>query len=433
MAKNKPSRIVSKKHVARLERERRQVAIITYTTIAIVSIVILLIAYGILNITVLQARQPVLEVNGDTIGTGEFQLRVRIYRQRKIGEYMQYDYFANAFGMDMSQQLQQIQLELMSTTAVGQSVLDGLIDILLIRQYAEANGIVISEEAIQREIEAQLGYFPLGTSTPEPTATIFSYPTFSATQQFLITPALTATPFPTLTSAPTVTQDPNIPTSTPMPTATPYTLEAFETEYADTLDNFREIGMDEEDFRQFFITDRLMREAVMTATTADMEPFAEQVWARHILVGDETVAQDLYQQLLDGADFGSLAVANSLDTGSGANGGDLGWFGRGQMIPEFETVAFSLEVGEISQPVQSQYGWHIVQVIGHEDRPLTADEFNQQRELRFQQWLGEQRAAAQIDTYDDRWKDRVPTEPDLQEAILSLQQQQAELQQTAQP
>lgn len=72
--------------------------------------------------------------------------------------------------------------------------------------------------------------------------------------------------------------------------------------------------------------------------------------------------QKMYKDILDGADFAELAKANSQDPGSGKNGGDLGWFTRGRMVPQFEETAFKTPVGQLAEPVLSQFGWHIIQV-----------------------------------------------------------------------
>lgn len=83
--------------------------------------------------------------------------------------------------------------------------------------------------------------------------------------------------------------------------------------------------------------------------------------ASHILVATEEEAQSLIDQLNDGADF--VALAQEFSTGpSGPNGGALGWFGTGMMVPEFETAVAGLEAGEISAPVQTQFGWHVVKL-----------------------------------------------------------------------
>ncbi|RLJ85248.1 peptidylprolyl isomerase [Planococcus citreus] len=84
--------------------------------------------------------------------------------------------------------------------------------------------------------------------------------------------------------------------------------------------------------------------------------------ARHILVADEETANEVKTKLDDGGDFAELAEEYSTDPGSAANGGSLDWFGTGAMVPEFEDAAYSLEVDEISEPVQSQHGFHIIQV-----------------------------------------------------------------------
>ncbi|WP_445490639.1 foldase protein PrsA [Niallia sp. 03133] len=94
---------------------------------------------------------------------------------------------------------------------------------------------------------------------------------------------------------------------------------------------------------------------------------AEQVEASHILVKDEKTAHEIKKKLDDGADFADLAKEYSTDTGSKANGGELGYFGKGEMAPEFEEAAFSMKVNAISNPVKTDYGYHIIKVTGHKD------------------------------------------------------------------
>ncbi len=86
----------------------------------------------------------------------------------------------------------------------------------------------------------------------------------------------------------------------------------------------------------------------------------DQIHARHILVTHEYEAQDLMRKLQDGADFGELAKAFSLCP-SKARGGDLGTFGRGRMVEAFETAAFALRPTEVSAPVRTQFGYHLIQ------------------------------------------------------------------------
>lgn len=99
----------------------------------------------------------------------------------------------------------------------------------------------------------------------------------------------------------------------------------------------------------------------------------DEVRARHILVETEEKAKELAAQLRKGADFAKLAKENSKDPGS-ADGGDLGYFTKDQMVPEFAEAAFKLEKGKISDPVKSQFGFHVIRVEDKRKQPPPAYE-----------------------------------------------------------
>jgi len=92
-----------------------------------------------------------------------------------------------------------------------------------------------------------------------------------------------------------------------------------------------------------------------------------EVHARHILVETEDEAKAVLAELKKGADFAELAKSKSKDPGA-ADGGDLGWFTKDQMVPEFSEVAFKLEKGQLSDPVKSQFGWHVIKVEDKRNR-----------------------------------------------------------------
>jgi len=100
---------------------------------------------------------------------------------------------------------------------------------------------------------------------------------------------------------------------------------------------------------------------------ASMKP-EEEIHARHILVSTEAEAKEVKERLMKGEDFATVAKEKSKDPS--AEGGDLGFFGRGQMLKPFEDAAFALKEGEISDPVQTQFGWHIIKVEEKRTRPL---------------------------------------------------------------
>ena len=139
----------------------------------------------------------------------------------------------------------------------------------------------------------------------------------------------------------------------------------------------------EDDYRDMLKLHLLEQEAF----TEDIEVTDEEIQLRydrllteieasHILVSDEELANDLYKQLQDGADFGELAEEHSEDPGPAAEGGQLGFFSAGDMVSEFEDAAYNLAVDEISEPVQSTHGWHIIKVTATRDSEREIDSFD---------------------------------------------------------
>lgn len=106
-------------------------------------------------------------------------------------------------------------------------------------------------------------------------------------------------------------------------------------------------------------------------------PKGEEYNAAHILVETEDEANAIKSDLDEGADFAETAKEKSTGP-SGPNGGDLGWFGSGRMVPDFEAAVVALEPGQISDPVQTQFGWHVI--LLKETRPVSAPEFDDVRE-----------------------------------------------------
>lgn len=99
-------------------------------------------------------------------------------------------------------------------------------------------------------------------------------------------------------------------------------------------------------------------------------PQQEEIRARHILVKTKEEADKIAEGLKKGDDFAKVATELSIDTGSGAQGGDLGFFERGQMVKPFEDAAFALKPGEVSAPVESQFGFHIIKLEEVRKKPL---------------------------------------------------------------
>src|SRR5687768_251321 len=427
MAKQNTPKNITKKHIARLERERRQIKLIRWIAIAGVVIVAGLLAYGYLRLNVFALREPVARVNGVTITTGEWQERVKFQRAQMLNAYNQYSFYQQSFGFDYSQQLQQIVGTLNSPEILGQQVLDQMTDEILIRQEAEKREITVSDEEIDNYFKETFGFFPDGTPTPTVTPPEFVFPTLSNEQLTFYpststpTEAATSTVTPTGTPDRSVTPTPTATTAPPTPTfvpelatasPTPYTLEGYQTGYDEMIKSFTTYNVSEKTIRSIYEAD-LLRKKLRDDITKDIPQTEEQVFARHILVETEEEAQAAYEHLKDGEEFAVVASEVSKDTGSAARGGDLDWQPRSFFVKEFGDAAFTQEIGEIGEPVKTEFGYHIIQVIAREELPLSASQYEQTKETAFNDWLTAAKEAATIETFEI-WKERVPMEPALQ-------------------
>jgi foldase protein PrsA len=124
----------------------------------------------------------------------------------------------------------------------------------------------------------------------------------------------------------------------------------------------------------------------------------EQIHAAHILVTTEQTGTLVLEKLQAGANFADLAKEYSTDTGSKDQGGDLGWFPRGVMVTAFEEAAFALNPGETSGLVASDYGFHIITLLGKEVRALEGDLLDQARTDNFDTWFEAEKQKANIET-----------------------------------
>jgi parvulin-like peptidyl-prolyl isomerase len=441
----------TKKHVARLQREQQQTRLILYVFFGILAAIVLLVLYGWLDARYFQLQRPVAKVGDTKILVRDFEPRVRLYRQQLLNDYSQYVQYSQFFGLNVDSQLQQITNTLNSPASIGQSVLDQMINEEIIRQEAAKRGITVSQQELDEAVQDAFGYYPNGTPTPPATPTevvlpeipaeayqvVTITPTPSPTSEFTATPeapsngtegpasdsaeedaASEPSPAPTATRTPTASPTPEPeptatagPSPTPLPTATPFTLEGFQKALNETNQNLEKFGFRAEYYRAFFEA-QLLEKKLRDAITVDVPRTETQVWARHILVSDGQLADELIERLKNGEDFAALAMEYSKDPGSAQNGGDLGWFGSGVMVPEFEAAAFALEKsGDITtRPAQSSFGYHIIQLIAKQDRPLTADEYESRKARAFAEWLVAAKEEYGVEIFDI-WRQRVPNEP----------------------
>jgi hypothetical protein len=364
----------NRRQLARREVETVQLRRLWFALAAAGVVVIAVLVYGAYQEYVAKPNAPVAMVNGVPIQLRAYQHRVR-YEQLQLAmraaelQDWQAQLDPEAEGQEfmveyVSQQLQQIQT---MVPQVPYEAVDTMIDDELVRQEAEQRGIAVGDEELQENVEEQFGYY----RTPP-------------------------TPFPTPTP---VTETLSI--ATPVPTPTPMTLEEYEKAYKTFVDGLTErTGMSEAELRGIF-RNALLRQKLQEALAAEVPTEADQVHARHILVETEEEAQQLLERLNGGEAFDALAAENSIDDSNKDDGGDLGWFPQGQMVPAFEEAAFGAEVDELVGPVETSFGWHIIRIEGHEVRALDPAALQARQGQALQEWLSEARLGEGI---ENLWK-----------------------------
>lgn len=399
---------------------------------AAIGLVVLLVLIGLLVEFVFVPNSAVARVGDTKINTSEYRRRVLLQRTELINQLVQMQQLEQQFGGQgfFTSQINQIESTLASPLTLGIQVLDQLINETVAMDEAEARGITVTdeevEEALREEVAAGQGF----VTGPQATSTAEAGELATAT-------AAAATP----TEAPTL--DPSLgitATATAIPTPTPLSVmndEQYD-EGLDTLaDNLRDsanmsLSQYREVIRARLVTEQL-REVVGDEEVSTTE---SQVRARHILLRpvtptpeptavpegqtippvptpvpqplrsrEETLVeiQDLRSRIVDsGEDFFDIAAEYSEDTTNAPLGGDLGWFGAGDMVPEFEDVAFSLPVNEISEPISTTFGYHLMQVVEKdEEREKDESTVTQERGQAYTEWLQAQVAEREIDRPDN--------------------------------
>ncbi|QPC80871.1 peptidylprolyl isomerase [Phototrophicus methaneseepsis] len=418
----------------RHERDEAINTLVIRGIIGIVIVVALMIGIALFINQVVIPSQPVATVNGEAITVREFRDRVRFERARMTQQINGTVSQLQAFGFTDEQINQQFSQEPYSTwlnevnfpDQLGQRVIDDMIEDKLIEQAAAERNITVSEEQVDQRVNDFFGYDPtevalIGTDptatiTPTITATPFVSPTPTSipTETPTITPTveatlaegetpiatmtLTSTPFPTLE-----------PTATALPEEQRATQEALfddnQTAFTSYIRQQANLGADAIDafFERLALRNALEEDVVGDQTTTTY------VNSRHILVETEEQAQEIIAALQAGESFSELARAASQDTGSAARGGELGWAAAENYFPEFRDAVLTLPIGEISEPVQTEAGWHIIQVRDREDREMEETEREQISAQQFAAWLEDLRAEndAEISIVSN-WPDYVP-------------------------
>lgn len=443
---------VTKKHLARMEKEQRQNKFLLIGIISVVVVIVLLVVAGVLsNSNVFKNGRTVAKVGDEKITVEQFAHRVGYDRYQLINTYVQYasSYFASFF----QDQLLQVQNELDDYIKFGSDTLDTMIGERALVQKAKQMGITVTDEEVQAEIQSNLAYFPNGTPTPtEAAPTITYYPTSTlsdlqiklsehtatptvaptetpvetatidltaeanaqATSTAQGTPAATETPVVATEAATEVPTENTTPTETATitPTATEYTEQGFKDLYSTIVANIStQASFSEAELRDYVRT-VLYERKVFAEVSKTVAPEQDMVWARHIVVATQQQADEVLSILKSGGDWSTTAAQYSTDANTSMSDGNLGWVTKGIHGTAFDDAAFALEIGATSEVVKTDAGYEIIQSLGHEVRQLSADELSAAQTAAYRKFIADAKEEIGFKKYD-LWASVVPSTPDI--------------------
>jgi parvulin-like peptidyl-prolyl isomerase len=387
------SRVTPKerRHRSRQTRKDRQFILIGSAAAALA---VVLILTGVLYTLVYQPNTAAFTVNGQKVTTAEFRKRYNYERANMENRWQFYRMVESQFGAQPQTQVEINRLGnyLRDAFSLGVFVKTQMIEDILLAQEASAEGVAVSDQEVEMALEREVANRYGKVTAAAATATVEA-----AEEQA----RMQAEAGEVTSSSP----DPDVLTATDIEQGLQGIAAEMKADYNLTLEEYREImraGL----LRQALSVEIGERELTLTE---------RQVNPRHILLGfdaedadsptygrTEIETLDFAAKLLDrlhkGESFGYLATQYSDDPSAATNEGDLGWVRKGLLVTDFEEVAFSLSVGDLSDPVKSDFGYHIIQVMEENpdaDRP--SDEIQAEATEKFNEWLQTLRDEAQIE------------------------------------
>lgn len=417
-----PGRAPTRRQLALSRREKEQLRLF-YMGLGLVAIlVVVVLGFGLAQTYIIEPNSPVAVVNGTEITTGQYRDRVRYERFILEDQIQQISSQLAALpasqeAEDQLTQLVRNQYQQMANQLVQQrSVVDRqTLDLMIVEELvqteAERRGITVSDEEVTEAINRFLATREGGLTQAAAQETSTARVNATATAA-LWTPTPTFTPSPTLTTTqqitPTATPA-NTPTPAPTPTLNVISADTLSTQYQNWLNTLAEQAEINESTYRAIIRQNVLRDKLGDALAEEVPTVAEQARARHILVETEEEAQDAIARLEAGEDFAALAQELSIDTASAAQGGDLGFVPRGQFVPQVDEAIFSLPIGEISEPIETQFGWHVVEVLEREERELSPADYSRQQRQALSNWATQAREEARV---EDFWTpQKAPPDP----------------------
>lgn len=340
----------------------------------------LFVLIGVIINFIIIPQSTVLEVDGTRVSTAEFRKRYQLERQTVANQYAYFQLLQRQFAnqINVQNEIRRLESLLSDAFTMGVRVKSLIIDDILIADAARAEGIAISQAELDEALEGEIAARYSKVTEAQATATILAY-------EELAEAAEADNPEPASESDGDAAETEEAPATMPNP---PEVLTEGERQQGldGLVNDLRQSnGYTLEEYRGV-LEARMLRNLMEERIGASEVPTTEQrVRAQHILIAfDETdpdsqsnaetepgrteqealqLAQDLHQRLDLGESFEYLVALYSDDPSKEVNQGNLGWFGPGQMVSEFQEAAFAMAPGTYSEPFATEFGYHIVHVL----------------------------------------------------------------------
>lgn len=409
---------------SRAEREAEIQSLVIRITAIVGGVLLALFLIALLIDQVIVPNQAVATANGRGITVAQFRERMQLEEVLISQQLNGYVEQLRSIGFPDDQIFQFLSQqppystylqELQEPSVLGNRVVNDLVDDQLIRDEAAARGITVSEEEVNTFRQDYFGYDPLtaglpATATPTPTIT----PTPFVPPTFTPTPLVSPTPTPTIAPTPEATAEATadgtaeataegtaaVPTIGPSPTLNPTEIrEQYDENVSSFYDNLAQQASISRETLDNYFEILALREKLqeVVAPVGETTLYAN---ARHILVLTQEEANTIITALNAGESFAGLAITRSQDNGgsdpqsdggSAAKGGELGWAPVGEYttsyVTEFAKAIREAQVGQIVGPIQTQFGFHVIQVRAFEERDLNEQEINAAKGRALDIWL----------------------------------------------
>lgn len=321
-------------------------------------------------------------VDSDKITLDDFVMGAKFTRMQYLNYYYQMASYYSMYGLSIDTVNEQFE-PMMGEEGkldIGQAALNQLVYDKLLEKEAAAQGIEITDEQVTEQLKTMFGYEE-DTGTEEDSSMLGLEES-------------------TVSGAEPEKKDDSADFDS-------FLNETLSTNFADFT----------KDFFVNYAKHSLMEKQLFDKVLEGREFKAEMVSARHILVKDEETAKEVKAKLDAGEDWNALASEYSIDDSNKDKGGDLGWFSRGEMAQPFEEAAFALEPGQISDPVKSDFGYHIIASDGKEVRDLEDDALSTAQDAVYKEWREGLNSKYDVETFDT-WQNSIPMEPAFEPIII---------------